>query len=190
MAQRDFKAEYSRRKRRGLARGLSLSQARGHPKADEQGIEPVKVTTDPALEIAIRDMNRGRAMTAAARSGHVSAERLRRFLTQEELAERKGPRWIITDGRPRKVPVMTRGRVRTLTVADYKSARLAGEHQRAVGEFVRTNDLELLKPFEGKSVRTANGREHLLETDPNALHRIAAMDTPPFHEIYEIVSAN
>jgi hypothetical protein len=33
-----------------------------------------------------------------------------------------------------------------------------------------------------------DGKSHPLETDPNALHRIAAMDTPPFHEIYEITS--
>jgi hypothetical protein len=65
---------------------------------------------------------------------------------------------------------------------------VAGEHFAAAGEFVRTNDYSVIKPFIGKTVRTPNGREHPLETDPNELHRIAAMDTPPFHEIYEITS--
>ena len=77
-----------------------------------------------------------------------------------------------------------------LIVAGYEQARLVGEHHHAVGSFVRTNDIELIKPFEGQSVRAASGRKYPLETDPNALHRIAAMDTPPFHEIYAITSTS
>jgi hypothetical protein len=67
-------------------------------------------------------------------------------------------------------------------------ARRVGEHHHAAAEFVRTNDRELIKPFRGRTVQAANGRIYPLETDPNALHRIAAMDSPPFHEIYEITS--
>jgi hypothetical protein len=84
---------------------------------------------------------------------------------------------------------MTNGRVRVLTVRGYTEARLVGEHHQAVGEFVRTNATKLIKPFNGKTVKTVGGRKYPLETSPNALHRIAAMDTPPFHEIYEITSA-
>ena len=187
---RDYRAEYRRRIERGLARGLSRSQARGHPKANERPIEPIVTKGDPGLEAAIREMNRGISMTAASRSRHVSAERLRRFLVQEELAEREGRRWVISDGRLRPVPVITNGDIRIVTVAGYEPARLVGEHRQAVGAFVRTNDSEFIKPFEGRSVRAANGRKYLLETDPNELHRIASMDTPPFHEIYAITSSS
>jgi hypothetical protein len=83
---------------------------------------------------------------------------------------------------------MTGGRFRILTVRDYKEARLVGEHHHAVGEFVRTNSIELILPFKGRTVQTVSGRKYPLETSPNALHRIAAMDSPPFHEIYEIQS--
>ncbi len=83
---------------------------------------------------------------------------------------------------------MTEGRARNLVLSGYLQARLVGEHHYAVGEFVRTNDIAVLKPFEGQSVKAVNGRRYQLETDPNALHRIAAMDTPPFHEIYQITS--
>ncbi len=190
MVQRNYKAEYRRRIERGLARGLSRSQARGHPKANERAIEPIVTKGDPGLEAAIREMNHGTSLTAAARSRHISAERLRRFLIVEDLAERDGRRWVATDTRPRQVPVMTGGRERTLIVDGYDQARLVGEHRQAVGAFVRTNDIELIKPFEGRFVRAASGRKYPLETDPNALHRIASMDTPPFHEIYEIVSTS
>jgi hypothetical protein len=128
-------------------------------------------------------------MTAAAREQHISAERLRRFLVQEDLANKDGRRWIPKDQRPRRVPVMTRGRFRILTVDGYQQARIVGEHHNAVGQFVRSNDVSVIEPFVGLVVRGANGQTHPLETDPNALHRIAAMDTPPFHEIYQIVSS-
>lgn len=190
MRKRDYKAEYRRRIERGLAKGLSLSQARGHPKPAEKPVQRRSVKTDPKLDAAVREMNQGRSMTAAAREQHISAERLRRFLTQEGLARKKDQRWIPRDQRPRRLPVMTGGRSRVLTVDGYQQARIVGEHHNAVGQFVRSNNLAVIEPYVGLHVRGTNGRKYLLETDPNALHRIAAMDTPPFHEIYEIVSSN
>jgi hypothetical protein len=133
-------------------------------------------------------MNQGRSMTAAARLHRVSGERLRQFIASQNLANRQRRRWVMHDPRPRTVPVITGGTVKTLTVDGYSQARLVGEHHQAVGEFVRTNDIELIRPFEGRSVRTPAGVRYQLETNPNALHRIAAMDMPPFHEIYEITS--
>ena len=85
---------------------------------------------------------------------------------------------------------MTDGRIRVLTVRGYEEARLVGAHHHAAGEFVRTNDIKLIKPFAGQIVQAVSGRNYALETDPNAIHRIAAMDTPPFHEIYAITSTN
>ena len=182
---RDYKAEYRRRIARGLKRGLSRTQARGHaPPSRSAKKAPPKA--DAKVDAAILEMNRGSSLTAAARSSHVSPERLRGFLVFYQLGERKGRRWLTDDNRVRRLLVLTGGRFRVLAVAGYDQARLVGEHHNAAGVFVRTNDIDLLKPFEGKSVRATDGKRYPLETDPNALHRIAAMDTPPFHEIYEI----
>jgi hypothetical protein len=136
----------------------------------------------------VLEMNRGRSLTAAARDSLLSRKQLQNYLTQRRLLRRKGKRWVAKDNRLRRVPVMTGGRFRVLTVRGYEPARLVGEHHHAAGEFVRTNAIELIKPFKGRSVQTVNGRRYVLETDPNVLHRIAAMDSPPFHEIYEITS--
>jgi hypothetical protein len=133
-------------------------------------------------------MNRGRSLTAAAKDSGIPREQLQRFLSGKRLAKRKGQRWVAEDNRPRRVPVMTGGRFRVLTVRGYKQARLVGEHHNAVGAFVRTNSIELIKPFKGRTVQTVSGRKYPLETSPNALHRIATLDAPPFHEIYEITS--
>lgn len=133
-------------------------------------------------------MNRGQSLAAAARELHVSPNNLRTALVRQRLAKRKGQRWITKDNRPRRVLVITAGRARPLTVRGYEQARLVGEHYQAVGEFVRKNAPELIDPFKGRAVQAVNGRRYVLETNPNALHRIAAMDSPPFHEIYEIIS--
>lgn len=147
-----------------------------------------KPTRDPRLEIAVKDMNRGSSLTAAARSVNLPPKTLQSFVTQHRVARRKRGRWTIKDNRPRRVPVITKGRIRVVTVDGYEQARLVGQHYQAAGDFVRTNDLEVIRPFDGQTVRPVKGNAIPLETDPNALHRIAAMDSPPFHEIYEIVS--
>lgn len=185
---RDYKAEYRRRIERGLARGLTRSQARGHARACERPARKNRLELDPHLEEAVRSINEGRSLTASARVHHVSRERLRRYIVALGIAKRVGRRWTMNDRRPRRTPVLTRGRQKSLVVNGFEQASLAGEHFSAAGAFVRTNDYTLIEPFIGKAVRSPQGREHPLETDPNELHRIAAMDTPPFHEIYEITS--
>lgn len=143
---------------------------------------------DRRLETAVREMNRGRSLSATARALGFSAKDLQKQLKSKRLITRKGSRWVAKDNRLRQVPVMSGGRFRALTVRGFKPANIVSRHYSAVNEFVRTNNLELLKPFEGQAIQGADGRRYALETDPNALHRIAAMDSPPFHEIYEIAS--
>ena len=185
---RDYRAEYRRRIAQGLARGLTRAAARGHAKPKAKRRKDGSFPADPNLEAALLELNRGQSLTAAARSFGVTTKRLREYASQRKLVRRQGRRWVPRDKRLRRVPVISRGRVRVITVPGYEPARRVGEHFQAVGTFVQTNDIELLKPFRRGFVRSIDGKEHPFETDPNTLHRIAAMDTPPFHEIYEIVS--
>jgi hypothetical protein len=99
-----------------------------------------------------------------------------------------GNRWVPNDDRLRRVLIITGGRIRPVIVRGYKEASVAGEHFAAAGKFVSTNDPKILEPYKDRAIQATNGRRYFLETDPNALHRIAAMDSPPFHEIYEITS--
>jgi hypothetical protein len=143
---------------------------------------------DLLLEHAVRDMNRGGSLTAAAKSIGTPPKKLKAYLRQHHISRRKGKSIATRDNRLRRVSVMTNGKIRVVIVRGYEAARLVGAHHNAAGQFVRTNDTRLIEPFEGESVQAATGRNYVLETDPNELHRIAAMDTPPFHEIYEITS--
>ena len=186
---RDFRAEYQRRIARGLAKGLSRSQARGHPKANERLIEGMSSRTpsDRKLEQAFKLMRSGESLTKAARNAHVSRERLRRFVSNNKLAELKGRRWAITDKRLRKVATLSGGQQKNNLIVSLDQAVKAGSHWNAVGQFVRTNETDLLRPYRDQGVTDERGQFHPFETDPNELHRLAAMDAPAFHEIYEIV---
>jgi len=189
MPPRKHKAEYKKRAAAAKKSVPTRSQERRRVKARKPPTKAILPIDDPRIEGAILEMNRGRSLTAAARASHVSRRRLQQYLAQRRLGGRSGRRWYSKDRRLRRVPVMTGGRPRVVTVRGYEPAHLVGEHHHTAGEFVRTNNSELLKPFRGQTVQAANGRRYPLETDPNALHRIAAMDTPPFHEIYEILSS-
>ena len=186
--QRDYKAEYRRRLERGLERGLTPSQARGHPRKGEPlatFAERLPAST-PEIEAAIRLMREGAGIGQAAREAGVSEKRLRRFLKLRNLASRKGRVWTIHDPRVRRLPVISQGQVKTIFVQGFKPASEAGRAWQAQGRFTQTNDIGLLAPLTGDGVTDTKGRFHPFETNPNTLHRIAAMEEPVFWEIYAI----
>jgi hypothetical protein len=173
----------SRRTRRINARPRRAPASRKKPQRRKK-----RLRSSPFIEIAVRELNRGRSLTATARSLRLEPDDLRRTLKQLRLLKRKGKRWVFSDDRPRRIQVVTAGRTRNVIVHGYEQAHVVSEYHHAVRAFLRTNNLKLLKPFRHRTVQAMNGREFVLETDPNALHRIAAMDSPQFHEIYEITS--
>ena len=184
---RDFKAEYQRRIANAAKRGLSRSQARGHARAGEAPIRREPLRSDDKLEVALKRLRQTNNQARAAKEAGVSAERLRRFLRDNALAERRGRHWHITDQRRRRMTVITEGEARQITLRDADQASLNGEHLNALQSFLRTNDIDRLRPFEGRSVIDANGKAHPLETDPNALYRLAHAGSDVFHEIYRLI---
>lgn len=185
---RDYKAEYQRRISNAAKRGLSRSQARGHARDGESSVRAKPVQSDDRLEDALKLLRQTGNQSRAAKEAGVSAERFRRFLRSNALAERQGRQWRITDNRSRRMTVITNGGAIALTLRDFEQSSLNGRHQSAVGAFLRTNDADLLSPFEGQSVIDAAGKAHPLETDPNTLFRLAASGGEVFHEIYQLIT--
>jgi hypothetical protein len=186
--QRDFKAEYQRRVARAAAKGLSRSQARGHAKAGEAPIRTRKrVKSDDRLEAALKALRRTGTQALAAKEAGVSPERLRRFLRENTLAERRGRTWRITDRRLRQMRVLTDGQSKMLTIGGFDQASVIGSHLAAVRRFIETNDIAELEPFQGRSVKDASGKSHPLETDPNSLYRLAAAGSEGFEQVYRLI---
>lgn len=186
---RNYKTEYARRKARGLARGLSLSQARGHAKASETPIKPNKnaIASDARIEVAILAMNNGESLTRSAKDAQVSPERLRRFIVSQDMGSKQGRRWALADSRPRRVPIIKNTNIKAIIVPGFDDASRVGKYHDRIGQFVRTQDLSVLEPFVGEGVTDISGKFHPFETDPNALLRYAMKDEPEFHEIYRII---
>ena len=186
---RDYRAEYARRIARGKARGLSRSQARGHPKASEQRVS--KRTPAPLdghrLQVALKELRRGRGLTATARSIGVSPERLRHHVSSKNLAEKHKGRWVTREGLPRRMRIYSRGRDPVITLGDFKTASQVGRFMAAVGRFLRSNDISHLNAFVGRSVTDIAGKNRPFETRPNVLYQLASSGTEPFEEVYRII---
>jgi len=184
---RNYAAEYRRRKARGLAKGLTLSQARGHPRATEQYLSPGRTATKQ-LEAGVAALRKKKSLSAAAREVKVAPERLRRYLKDLDFIEKRGGRWVVgTDRRLRAVLIYTAGKKQKIVVQGYEPAALAGSYWNAVGEFLGTNDPSHLAPFVGVQINDAAGRAYTLETRPNVLYRLANEGMNSFEQVYRIV---
>lgn len=183
---RDYKAEYQRRIANAAKRGLSRSQARGHARASEKPVRPKPTKPDERLETALRLLRKTGNQSRAAKEAGVSAERFRRFVRSNSLAQRQGRQWLFTDNRSRRMTVITGGEASELILRDFEQASLNGKHLAAVGAFLPSNNIDLLRPFEGQSVIDAGGQAHPLETNPTALYRLSAAGGEVFHEIYRL----
>ena len=191
MAQnRDYKAEYARRKARGLAKGLSLSQVRGHPKTGEAFVSrkrPAKVTP-PKIEAAIKLMNSGRSMTASAKEAGTSPSRFAWYLNEMGLGNKAGKRWVIGDRRPRRVPLIINAQTKSIIVPGFAEASRVGHYHNDVKRFLETQELAFLNRYRSLTVKDISGKEYAFETDPNMIIRHALKDEPDFPEVYQIIS--
>lgn len=185
---RNFKAEYKRRIANAAKRGLSRSQARGHAKRGESTLRPAREIDTARLEAALRVMRQTGSQSAAAKELKISGERFRRFIRENSLAQRSGRKWTFSDRPGRWMTVISDGQILWLNLPKFDQSSLNGEHLNAIKAFLPSNDIELLQPFVGRSVIDAKGKAHLLETDPNKLHRLAAAGSEVFHQVYRLTN--
>lgn len=184
---RNFKAEYQRRVVSAKARGLSVSQARGHARPGEASIQPIAAKDRDRFETALRLYRDSGNQAASAKAVRVAPERLRRFLRENVQIEGRGRTLKITDTRPREMTVISNSKASTVRLRDFDQASLNGDHLNAVKAYLETNDIDVLAPFAGRSVIDARGVSHPLEVRPNTLRRLAHAGDELFHEIYRLI---
>ncbi len=187
---RDYRAEYTHRIARGAAKGISRSQARGHPKPREAAVSsrrPPKPIADERLQLAFKVLRQEKSLSAAAKAAKIAPERLRHFATERGIIERQGRRWIVRHQLPRRMLLFTDSRPLQVVVGDFDAASKIGRFMSAVGEFLRTNKPAGLREFEGVGITDVSGKKHIFETRPNALYRLASAHDQSFEHIYRIV---
>lgn len=188
---RNYAAEYQRRVARGLEHGLSRSQARGHPRPGQahRSAHASIPAYDRRLESGLKALRSGDTLADAARSVHVSPERLRAYVVQTGVVEKRRGHWtVVQDDRPRDLSLFTAGQALTITVPGYMPAALVGRYMAAVGVFLTSNDPANLTPFVGESVTDSTGIRHVFETRLNVLYRLAAGGGASFEQVYRIVA--
>ena len=183
---RDTKAEYARRKAKGAERGLSGPQMRGHARHNEAPIKPRSQASEARLETGLKELHKTANLTRAAKQAGVSAERLRRFIRQNDYAEREGKGWRVTDTRRPQMRTFSEGQEKLLVLRDRDQASINGTFMNAVKKYVRSNKYDLIRPFIGTSVIDAKGNAHLLETDRNTLHEMASVQDN-YVDVYRLV---
>ena len=193
---RDTKAEYARRKRNGLARGLSLSQARGHPNAREKGARGGLGSSalDPVLETGLGALRAGKSLSQVARDLHVGRERLSAYVKDQAGATHKGAAWSFNDQRRRRVRFFADGEHQIRWIQGYEPAALAGHYETDAHSLLANLDEldsrlpDFLARYSGKTIQDTSGRNYLLETDPNEIYRLAHAYPEPYEQIYQLVA--
>jgi len=186
---RDFAAEYAARKARGLARGLTTPQARGHAPMGKS-IAALRqagfITTigggpDATLQKYYRVVERlaqGERLRTAARAEHIAPGTVKRYNAERRLFQ---PLYHYRAGRPTTVrgyqveqpgstPIFTAdGQLITAPAVDAKTASTLSRYwNRAVEKALKGDEREL-QSFRHTVIHTRDGQHYRLLTDPNAI---------------------
>src|SRR5262249_18016923 len=152
---------------RGLAAGKSRSAARGHARAaDLPKPRPSPIDLKSPVEKALSRMRRGESQRSAAKAEGIGVERLRAYQKLNTISKRQGRKWVISDLRPQGFWLATRGQFKPVTLPRDEGT-VVSNYWQAVDKFLQSNNVQHLRPFEGKGVRDVQGRFHPFETAPN-----------------------
>lgn len=183
---RNFEKEYKDRIARGRARGLSVSQARGHARSGEIRRKTLTIAdpSDPR-ECALTLMKAGKTQKVAAKSAGVSVKTLRRYLKENTTVKRKGRKVIIIDRRPVMMLILSLDNPNPYWVPVHKkAASKISHHWNAINRFIKTNKVSHLKPYKDRGVFDANRKYHPWETRPNILRKLDSIGELSFVDIY------
>lgn len=191
---RDFKAEYQRRRQLAKERGLTIAQARGHARKGESKISELKrsglidtarKTTLERFYLAIKSVASGKSLSRAAKDANISPITIKKLDSERHILQRTpdGTHWKITS--TATFPILTRdGKLIKDIALDRKNARLVGAYWNAVNK-ARLGDISALNDFINSTVFDMNGNEYQLLTSIDDLISIMEQMGDADRESYE-----
>jgi hypothetical protein len=188
---RNYALEYRRRLERAKLRGLSKTQARGHPRSGENPLSTTKRVRlqDAKIQQGLRALRKGTPLNAAAHSAGLSSERLRKYLVDKKIGSKRGKKWkLVERNLAWEWIFISEGQLVSVVVGSLKYSTLIARYLNAVKQFLHTNDPKILKPFENVTVRNIKGQKYIFETRPRLLYRIMHPSYRSYLEHYKIVA--
>jgi hypothetical protein len=196
---RNYEREYARRKQLARERGLSLSQARGHPKKGERSVSEMKrkryfprTRKEEAARRAIRRMTRGESMSRAARAEGISPSTVKRYGMEHGLLEhvpheearRFAPSYRVSRA-PRFRLIQAGGLPAGPVQVDARNASILGRYWNAVKKWRRDGDASALGEFRGVVIKDVHGRRYTLAADPQEIDLAFALMSSEEREGFE-----
>lgn len=184
---RNYRLEYKRRVERAATRGLSRSQARGHPRAGETSVSAKAraALEDMRLQQGLRALRKGDTLAGASRSAGLSPERLRKYLRDRKIGRKRDGKWQLVEKNLRwEWKIFSDGQMVSIVASDPNTNSTIGSYLNAVRRLLETNDPSALRRFKHVSVRDAEGHKHRLETNPNTLYRLAHTERETPEDFY------
>lgn len=186
---------YSERQyRNALARALgfaSHAQRVAHPHVitNARELQTLRPSAREARRLAFKVLSvarrTGEPLHRVARDYRVSMASVKRY-AGPALEKRHGI-WYAkpSDKLYRQITVATTDGVVTLDTYSSKTATTIGKYKNAVGNFLRTNNPDYLKPFRNKTIQV-KGRRYRFLTDPEKLRQMHESGELEGMELYEV----
>jgi hypothetical protein len=189
---KNYSEAYRRRIERGLARGLTRQEARGHgaPKPSSAK-SPKGLPYNDKLEEALKQLRRpGGSIAKVAKEAGVGRERLSQYVKTVAGAHRDGNIWRFDDRRIRRLATIEADELAPVVVrvAGFEDAHRAGLHAYEAGQALLHpgQRLAFQRRWEGVRIRDVHGQWHTLSTDLNQIFRAILTQNYSFERFYAI----
>ncbi len=185
----ELSPDYRKRIERGMGRGLSRSQSRGHRKAGERAVSGTRAyRSEHKLLKGIRLLRReGYTFQRAAREAGVSPERLRLYAYETGYAVKERGRWSIPEPHRGRVlfPVFSGGEFKRISLSDPAEKAKLGLYMQRVRSALERNRPGSLAEFKGRYVTDDDGIRHYFETDLRVIRVLDDQYSGDVEELFE-----